>query len=195
MLLRDNVYENLRSDILTCRLAPGDDMREQELAERYAVSRQPVREALLRLEREHLGTRARAQLEPACVAEAIENAAPDVLKALDEFRLFAGNHEDFIAYNRAFHSAFAHASGNRRMAGALCDLIEQADRLVRVSVANVKGHDPTQLVAEHVALIEAMQRRDARSAARIIKAHIAQTEKRVLPALARNAVIVERRET
>ena len=56
MLLRDNVYENLRSDILTCRLAPGDDMREQELAERYSVSRQPVREALLRLEREHLVT-------------------------------------------------------------------------------------------------------------------------------------------
>ena len=56
MLLRDNVYESLRSDILSCRLAPGDDMREQELAERYAVSRQPVREALLRLEREHLVT-------------------------------------------------------------------------------------------------------------------------------------------
>jgi DNA-binding GntR family transcriptional regulator len=216
MLLRDNVYENLRSDILTCRLAPGDDMREQELAERYAVSRQPVREALLRLEREHLVTvqprqgyrvnpisladardllRFRFALEPACVAEAIENAPQNVLNALDDYRRFAGNHEDFIAYNRAFHSALAHASGNRRMAASLCDLIGQADRLVRVSVANVKGHDPTRLVAEHVALIEAMQRRDARSAARIIKAHIAQTEKRVLPALARNAVIVERRET
>ena len=94
MLLRDNVYENLRSDILMCRLAPGDDMREQDLAERYAVSRQPVREALLRLEREHLVTvqprqgyrvnpisladardllRFRLALEPACVAEAIEN--------------------------------------------------------------------------------------------------------------------------
>ena len=106
MLLRDNVYESLRADILTCRLAPGDDMREQELAERYAVSRQPVREALLRLEREHLVTvqprqgyrvnpislsdardllRFRLALEPACVAEAIENAADDVLKALDEF--------------------------------------------------------------------------------------------------------------
>ncbi len=101
MLLRDNVYENLRSDILTCRLAPGDDMREQELAERYAVSRQPVREALLRLEREHLVTvqprqgyrvnpisladardllRFRFALEPACVAEAIENAPQDVLQ-------------------------------------------------------------------------------------------------------------------
>ena len=94
----------------------------------------------------------------------------------------------------AFHSALAHASGNRRMAAALCDLIGQADRLVRVSVANVKGHDPARLVAEHVALIEAMQRRDGRGAARIIKAHIAQTEKRVLPALKRNAVIVDGRE-
>ena len=183
MLLRDNVYENLRSDILTCRLAPGDDVREQDLAERYAVSRQPVREALLRLEREHLVTvqprqgyrvnpislsdardllRFRQTLEPACVAEAIENAPDQVLKALDEFRLFAGDHESFITYNRAFHSALAHASGNRRMAAALCDLIGQADRLVRVSVANVRGHDPAQLVAEHVALIDAMQRRDSR---------------------------------
>ena len=49
--------------------------------------------------------------------------------------------------------------------------------------------------SEHVELIEAMQRRDARGAARIIKAHISQTEKRVLPALKRNAVIVEERNT
>src|SRR6478609_4396456 len=113
MLLRDNVYESLRADILACRLAPGDDMREQDLAERYAVSRQPVREALLRLEREHLVTvqprqgyrvnpislsdardilRFRLTLEPACVMEAIGNADDDVLKKLNEFRRFAGNH-------------------------------------------------------------------------------------------------------
>jgi DNA-binding GntR family transcriptional regulator len=212
MLLRDNVYESLRSDILSCRLAPGDDMREQELAERYAVSRQPVREALLRLEREHLVTvqprqgyrvnpislgdardllRFRLALEPACVADAIENAGDDVLGALDQFRRFEGDHEDFIAYNRAFHCALAQASGNRRMAAALCDLIGQADRLVRVSIANVSDHDPAGLVAEHGALIEAMQRRDRRAALRIIRAHITETEKRVLTALKRNAVIVE----
>ncbi|HJZ21837.1 MAG TPA: GntR family transcriptional regulator [Bradyrhizobium sp.] len=205
----------MRADILTCHFAPGHDMREQELAERYSVSRQPVREALLRLEREHLVTiqprqgyrvnpisladardilRFRQALEPVCVAEAIERAPDDVLRALDQFREFAGNHEDFIAYNRAFHSALAHASGNRRMADALCDLIGQADRLVRVSVANLRGHDPAQLVAEHVDLIEAMQRRDLRTATRLIKAHVAQTEKRVLPALKRNAVIIEGRE-
>jgi DNA-binding GntR family transcriptional regulator len=215
MSLRENVYESLRSDILNCRLAPGDDVREQELAERYSVSRQPVREALLRLQREYLVTvqprqgyrvnpisiadardllRFRLALEPACVGQAIDQASNQTLKGLDEFRRFAGDHEQFIAYNRAFHSALAHASGNRRMAAALCDLIGQADRLVRVSIANLRGHDPAQLVAEHVALIEAMQRRDGRSAARIIKAHIDQTEKRVLPALKRNAVIVEGRE-
>jgi DNA-binding GntR family transcriptional regulator len=211
MLLRDNIYDSLRSDILMCRIAPGDDMREQDLAERYAVSRQPVREALLRLEREHLVTvqprqgyrvnpisladardllRFRLALEPACVAEAIEHADQEVLQALDEFRRFTGNREDFIAYNRGFHCALAHASGNRRMAAAARDLIEQADRLVRVSIANLRGHDPAQLVAEHVDLIEAMQRRDARGASRIIRAHIQKTEKRVLPALARNAVII-----
>jgi GntR family transcriptional regulator, rspAB operon transcriptional repressor len=214
MLLRDNVYESLRADILTCRLAPGDDVREQELAARYAVSRQPVREALLRLEREHLVTvqprqgyrvnpislsdardllRFRLALEPACVAEAIDNAPEKVLQALDDFRSFAGDREEFIAYNRAFHCALAYASGNRRMAGALCDLIGQADRLVRVSLSNIRDHDPTQLVAEHIELIEAMQRRDRRRALHLIKTHIHQTEKRVLPALKRNAVIVEER--
>ena len=39
-----------------------------------------------------------------------------------------------------------------------------------------------------------MQKRDSRTAARIIKSHITQTEKRVLPALKRNAIIVEGRE-
>src|ERR1700754_1133684 len=159
MLLRENIYDLLRADILACRLAPGDEMREQDLAERYEVSRQPVRDALLRLQREHLVTvqprqgyrvtpislsdardllRFRLALEPACVAEAIESAPDSVLKSLDEFRRFSGNHEDFIAYNRGFHTALAHASGNHRMAASLCDVIGQADRLGGVSVANLR---------------------------------------------------------
>ncbi|OYW98884.1 MAG: GntR family transcriptional regulator, partial [Rhizobiales bacterium 32-66-8] len=109
MLLRDNLYETIRDEILTCRLMPGEEVREQELASRYEVSRQPVREALLRLERERLIIvnprqgyqvnpisvsdardlfRFRLALEPACAAEAIENAPDDVLQALDAFRAF-----------------------------------------------------------------------------------------------------------
>src|ERR1700759_5041803 len=56
VLLRDNIYDAIRGDILTCRLAPGEEMREQELAARYKVSRAPVRAALLRRERERLVT-------------------------------------------------------------------------------------------------------------------------------------------
>ena len=40
---------------------------------------------------------------------------------------------------RADHSAVARASGNRRMAAAACDQIEQADRRLRVSIAIVIG--------------------------------------------------------
>lgn len=211
MLLRDDVYEKLRSDILSCKLSPGDDMRENELAERYSVSRQPVREALARLERDYLVTvqprqgyrvnrisvseardllRFRLALEPACVSEAIEHSSDEILQSLNQFRRFDGSGDAFIEYNRAFHTALALSSGNRRMAAAATDLIEQADRLVRVSVANIKQRDHMQLVGEHIELIDAMQRRDARGAVRIIKAHIQKSEKRILPALARNAVVV-----
>ncbi len=210
MLLRDNIYDALRTDILTCKLLPGEEIKEQVLAQRYEVSRQPVREALLRLERERLITvhprqgyqvnpvsvsdardifRFRLVLEPACVAEAAENASDETLSALDAFRVFDGSTE-FIEYNRAFHCALAEASGSSRMSAAACDLIEQADRLVRVSLSAIKGRDPTQLVGEHADIIDAIQRRDARKAKSIVRDHIARAEKRVLSALARSAVII-----
>ena len=163
MLLRDNVYESLRSDILSCRLAPGDDMREQELAERYAVSRQPVREALLRLEREHLVTvqprqgyrvnpislsdardllRFRLALEPACVAEAIDNAGDDDLKALDSSGASQATMKTSSPITAASTARSRMPRATAAWRQALCDLIGQADRLVRVSVANVRRPRP-----------------------------------------------------
>ena len=55
-LLRVDIHEKLREEILACRLSPGADLREQELASRFQVSKSPVRDALLRLEREQLVT-------------------------------------------------------------------------------------------------------------------------------------------
>ena len=210
--LRDNVYAAIRSEILLCRLAPGEDMRETDLAARFEVSRQPVREALLRLEQERLVTvlprqgyrvnavsvsdardllRFRQALEPACVAEACEGATAEVLDGLDAFRSFTDDseHNAFIAYNRDFHAALAAASGNRRMARTARELIEQSDRLTRASLSGIRGRDPTQLVAEHVAIIDAVQARDARTAARLVRDHIAKAEKRILAALSRAAVV------
>ena len=53
-LLREKVYEQLRADMISCKLAPGTEIREAELALRFAVSKSPVRDALMRLEREGL---------------------------------------------------------------------------------------------------------------------------------------------
>ena len=209
MLLRDNIYHAIRSEILACRMPPGAEVREQELAERYAVSRQPVREALLRLERERLVTvharqgyqvnpisiadardllQFRLLIEPACAGDAAEAGSTEALAALDAFRtLDAGT--DFIDYNRAFHTALAQASGNRRMAATARDLIEQADRLVRVSLAAIKGREPAQLIAEHAEIIDAVQRRDGRTARRLVREHVAQAQRRIIPALERSAII------
>jgi GntR family transcriptional regulator, rspAB operon transcriptional repressor len=210
VLLRDTLYEAIRAEILACRMPPGAEMREQDLAERYEVSRQPVREALLRLERERLVTvhprqgyqvnpisvadardllGFRLVVEPACAADAAERATPDALAALDAFRDLPAD-GDFIAYNRAFHTALAEASGNRRMAATARDLIEQADRLVRVSLATIRGRNPAQLVAEHAAIVDAVQRRDARAARRLVREHVAKAERRIIPALERSAVVL-----
>lgn len=210
--LRDNVYAALRSEILLCRLAPGEDMREADLAARFEVSRQPVREALLRLEQERLVTvlprqgyrvnavsvsdardllRFRQVLEPACVTEACEAADAATLDGLDVFRSVEddGEHDAFIAYNRDFHTALAAAGGNRRMARTARELIEQSDRLTRASLTGIRGRDPAQLVAEHGLIIDAVQARDARTAARLVRDHIAKAEKRILAALSRAAVV------
>jgi DNA-binding GntR family transcriptional regulator len=209
LLLRDNIYDAVRADILACRLAPGEELREQDLAERYEVSRAPVRDALLRLESERLVTihprkgssvtsisltdardlfQFRLFLEPACASAAAENAPSDILQDLDRFRLLPDG-EDFIEYNRAFHTALAEASGNRRMAEATMDLIDQAERLVRMSLASIKGLDHARMVEEHATVIDALQRRDGRTAARLLRDHIVKAERRVLSALARSAVI------
>ena len=50
------IYQLIHDQILTGELAPGTVLKDQQLAERYSVSRTPVREALLRLESENLVT-------------------------------------------------------------------------------------------------------------------------------------------
>src|SRR5690606_18767805 len=50
--LTERIYQKLKEDIFSFRLLPGDRFTENEIAERMAASRTPVREALTRLQRE-----------------------------------------------------------------------------------------------------------------------------------------------
>lgn len=207
-LIRADLHEILRDEILACTLKPGAELRERELAARFEVSKSPVREALLRLEREGLvivlprqGYRVapvslsdakdmfelRLVLEQACIAAAVRNADDAAFVALDCYRVYEGgaDAEAFVRYNTAFHAALADASGNARMAEVTRSLIDHMDRLVRLSVDvdNDSGRDHGRLVAEHQAIIDAIQRRDASLARRLLRLHIAEARKRVLKAL------------
>ncbi len=211
-LLRHDIFRELRQDILACRLPPGADLTEAELAERFAVSKSPVRDALSRLVHEGLvivmprqGYRVapislkdahdmfeyRAVLEAACVRVAAESATDAQLAALDRFRRFdpAAHADGFIGYNREFHSALAALCSNARLVDAVAAQMDQMDRVVTMSVAATRRADPAKLVAQHVLVIEALQRRDGRRAAALITRHIGEARKRVCAALARLAVV------
>lgn len=203
VLLRDDVYASLRHEILSCHLPPGSELHENILAERLSVSKSPVREALLRLERDRLvevisrqGYRVmpisiadarnmysfRAVLETASAIEAARRASDEQLKALDRFRAQPRD-EEFIPYNQNFHCSIFDASQNERMAAVARELIEQMDRMTRISIHAMRDHDPSRLVKEHCKIIDALQARNGRAAAGILRDHVNNAARRVLRVL------------
>ena len=74
-MIASSIYEQLRRDIVTCELPPGSAVYEQELAQRFGISKSPVRDALLRLQEQRLvEVRARSgyRIKSVSVAEAGE---------------------------------------------------------------------------------------------------------------------------
>jgi DNA-binding GntR family transcriptional regulator len=155
-LLRDGVYQAIRHAILTCEFQPGQELREQTLAEKYHVSRSPVRDSLLRLEQEKLVTvlprqgyrvnpvskrdvqdlfGLRLLIAPACAAEAAR-ADDTKVRTLDTFRHWTDEATDelgFMDYNRKLHFAVAGLVANTRMAAVEIALAEEFDRLVLIN--------------------------------------------------------------
>jgi Transcriptional regulators len=210
-LLRETVYEQLRADMISCKLAPGTEIREAELAARFDMSKSPVRDALMRLEREGLvitlprqGYRVapvsltdvldmfhlRAALERACIERIVLRGTDEQLRSLDAFRQFVPADWDggFVAFNRAFHRRIAELGGNARMRDQLNDLIDQLERAVQVSVANTRQGNPQVLVNEHAAIIDALQARALKRAQRLAERHIAQAGRRVSRAISKSLI-------
>jgi DNA-binding GntR family transcriptional regulator len=212
-LLRETVYEQIRADILSLRLAPGAEMREAELAARFEVSKSPVRDALMRLERENLvitlprqGYRVapvslsdvqdmfhlRIALERACMERIVRQASDEQLVSLEPFRRFERDDwaAGFIEYNRAFHRKLAEIAGNPRMRDQLNNLIDQMERAVLMSVnrATQGSGNASGLVEEHSRMIDSLQQRQVKRAERQAEQHIAAAGKRVTEAISRSII-------
>ena len=160
--LTDTAYHAVKQDILVCELAPGADVTERELGVRYGLGKAPLREALIRLTHEGLlqpiprtGYRItpvtiqdvedifalRLLLEPAAARQAAGRIDQTLLKELNEL-CRAGytpgdraSESTFLRANRQFHVAIADASGNRRLARLLGQLLEETERLFHLGLA------------------------------------------------------------
>jgi DNA-binding GntR family transcriptional regulator len=208
----EGVYQKLRREILICRLRPGVTLHEQDLAQRYRVSKSPIRDALLRLQEQNLievlprkGYRVapvsvadagemyemRLLLECACATRAIDHASDTELASLDAFRTIrrGATLEQWVEYNRRFHLALAQTCGNRRLAGAATDVAEHFDRLTHVGLIRLNRDALGGFVDEHCAIIDALQRRDRRAATSLIRSHIGSSRKRALASISRAEIV------
>ena len=210
MLLRDRVYQSIRRAILSCEFEPGQELREQLLAERYHVSRSPIRDSLLRLVQENLVTvlprqgylvtpisiadvedifGLRLVIEPACAAAAARGDDAAV-HTLDHFRDYIDDGttpSKFFEHNIAFHCAVADLSGSARMAVVAHDLAEQSDRLVRISLRGEQMIKIDRLVQEQSAIIDAIVAHDADTAYQIAYDHVADGRSRIVSWLGQGA--------
>lgn len=212
-LTRTTIYRRLRADILSCVLRPGSQIQERQLCEHFSVSKSPIRDALLKLEEQNLieilprkGYRVkpisladarelyemRLILERECVGRLVDVAPDEALRSLDVYRVAPGAHvelADWIEYNRSFHGALADGSGNTRLARTTREVIEQFDRFTYTSVAQSGPQGRERFGAEHVLLIDAIQKRDKRQALAVARDHVEASRRRVLDSLENPTIV------
>ncbi|WP_181794780.1 GntR family transcriptional regulator [Streptomyces sp. WELS2] len=198
--LRERVYEALLELITTRALRPGQHLVESELAGHLGVSRQPVREALQRLNTEGwvdlrpaqgafvhepteeeadqlLTVRTLLEAEAARLAAAhADSAGVAALKELcaeGEQAVAAEDVDRAVALNAAFHSKVMELAGNTVLAG----LAAQVDRRVRWYYTPVARQRGSQSWIEHRELIAAIDARDEQRATRLMREHTEHTRR------------------
>ncbi len=175
---------------------PGARLVESELAERFGVSRTPIREALQRLETQSLLTRdgrslivasldhnqlaelyvVRAELEGLAARLAARHATAEEVRVLrgmvEEDRRLLDDPEAMSRANRRFHKQIHLASHNRYLVQQL-DLVHRSMALLASTSIAAEGR-PSETVAEHSAITEAIAAGDGEAAYQALKDHISR---------------------
>jgi DNA-binding GntR family transcriptional regulator len=173
---------------------PGDRLVEAELAERFGVSRTPIREALQRLEAQSVLTRegrslvvssldhdqlgelyvVRAELEGLAARLAAQHAAPEEIRVLWKLvrrdRELAGEPERLARANKVFHRQIHLASHNRYLIQQL-DMVHRTMALVATTSLAAEGRGARAL-EEHAEIVRAIEARDGAAAEAAIRRHI-----------------------
>ena len=196
--LRQSVYEALVELVIAGRLTPGQHLVETELARQLGVSRQPVREALHRLEAEgwvdlrpnqgafvHVPTDhevdqlldVRELLEVETARLAARAVTPDQVARLrsicrdGEAAVASGDTERFVSLNNSFHAALADIAGNAVLA-ELSAIVSRRSRWYYRLVAPMREHESC---LEHLDMVEAIETGDGGQAAKVARGHVERT--------------------
>lgn len=201
-------YELVLAKITELELPPGSPLNEQKLAEELGMALTPVQEALKQLARDHLVritprhglyvadvnvpdleqiSELRLALESLAARLAAMRATDDDLTVLEALRqeqvsADAADPRRLFEIDHKFHRAIAQATGNRYLAQTLDHFFGLSLRLwylVLPHLAFLPG-----AVSKHLDLVDAIRRRDADAAERIMHAHVAEFYSQVQTVLA-----------
>ncbi|MEH2920018.1 GntR family transcriptional regulator [Samsonia erythrinae] len=202
--LAEKVYQALKQDIFDYRLMPGDRFSENEIAERFDVSRTPVRQALFWLEREgyvEVWFRSGWQVKPfdfeyfeelydfrtVLEREAVRRlcALPpltcaEALTALKSVWIDSPRLEDGKAVSvqdEAFHMALVATAGNKEIARIHAELTEKIRIIRRLDFTCDDRVEATY--REHAQILQAIFQQQTEEALRILTNHIAVSKAEV----------------
>ncbi|BBR57638.1 MULTISPECIES: GntR family transcriptional regulator [Enterobacteriaceae] len=202
--LAERIYLALKNDIFDFRLMPGEHFSENEISERMAASRTPVRQALFWLEHEgyvQVYSRSGWQVKPfdftyfealydfriVLEMEAVKRlcmmsaeARREHLTPLLAFWCDAPQMAPGKALSRqdeAFHTALVRATGNSEMVRVHVELTEKMRIIRHLDFTREDRVDATY--SEHAQVLEAISQQQMEEAQRILTAHISQSKAEV----------------
>jgi DNA-binding GntR family transcriptional regulator len=194
LTLREKILENIRDAIISGSMTAGSRVSEPDLAERYGISRTPIREAFRQLESEGYLTviprkgavvsafsskdveefyAIKSILEGYAARRACQNLTDrdiDRLEAINERLRVMADHGDvkqFFKVHNDFHDLFIKASDNDKLRDMISGLVTRFQRL-RLMSLSVPGR-MTISVQEHTKIIEAFRKRDCESAEALVR--------------------------
>jgi DNA-binding GntR family transcriptional regulator len=194
LTLREKILETIRDAITSGSLKPGEKVAEPELAERFGISRTPIREAFRQLESEGYLTviprkgavvvsfttkeieefyAIKSILEGYAAHEACKKLTEkeiDKLVAINEkLRQLAegGEIKQFFKIHNEFHELFRRAADNSKLDDLINGLVSKFQRLRYESLS--KPGRMKASVQEHVKIIEAFRTRDAELAEQVVR--------------------------
>ncbi len=175
---------------------PGDRLVESELAERFGMSRTPIREALQRLETQSLLVRdgrslivasldhnqlaelyvVRAELEGLAARLAARHATDEEIRVLrfmvEEDRALCNDPDAMSRANRRFHKQIHLASHNRFLVQQL-DLVHRSMALMATTSLAAEGRGAAT-IEEHAAIVDAIAAGDGEAASAALRSHLSR---------------------